>query len=249
MAIIAGIHATREALRCGQPLERVHLLAPLSARLREIVELCRGAGVPVRQASREQLDRLAPGTVHQGVVAVAAAHPYVGLEQVLARLDRPGLLVALDGVEDPHNLGAIIRSAYAAAADAVVIPERRAAGLTPAVAKAAAGALAYLPVARVTNLGRALETLKQHRFWITGLEERAEKAFFEIDYTGPTVLVFGAEGQGLHEHVRRKCDFLASIPVAGRIASLNVSVAAGIVLFEALRQRRAHASFPSDEGT
>lgn len=245
MAVIAGIHAVREALRAGRALERVHVLAqPKPAgRLREILELCRRAGVPVRQETREQLDRMASGTVHQGVVAVAAAHAYAELEAVLARLEgaganRPGLLVALDGVEDPHNLGAIIRSAHAAGADAVLIPERRATGLTPSASKAAAGALEYLPVTRVTNLGRTLEDLKQRGFWITGLDERGEKSLFEVDLTGPTVLVFGGEGHGLHQQVRQKCDLLARIPVAGRLATLNVSVAAGIALFEALRQRR-----------
>ncbi len=238
MSIIAGIHAVREALRAGRPLDRVHVQAGPSGRLRDIIELCRRAGVPVLQESRGQLDRLASDTVHQGVVAVAAAKSYVDLEDVIEGLAHPGLLVALDGIEDPHNLGAIIRSAHAAGADALVIPERRAAGLTPAAAKAAAGALEYLPVARVTNLNRALEDLKRRGYWITGLDERGDKSFFEIDMTGPTVLAFGAEGRGLHEQTRNNCDFLASIPVAGKIASLNVSVAAGIVLFEALRQRK-----------
>lgn len=240
MPVIAGIHAVREALRSGRPLDRVHLAEGRGpGRLREILELCRKAGVVVRRETRGQLDRLAPETVHQGVVAVTAAAAYAHPEAVLEELDHPGLLVALDGVQDPHNLGAIIRSAHAAGADALLIPERRAAGLTPAAAKAAAGALEYLPVVRVNNLGRALEDLKRRQFWVTGLDERGDKPFFEMDYTGPTVLVFGAEGCGLHQQVREKCDFLASIPVAGRIASLNVSVAAGIVLFEALRQRRS----------
>lgn len=249
-ATIAGIHAVREALRSGRPLERVHIQVSsrprahgeshdrTAGRLREILELCRRASVPVRRETREQLDRLAPGTVHQGVLAITAAHAYVELEAVLQRLNHPGLLVALDGIEDPHNLGAIIRSAHAAGADLLLIPERRAAGLTAAASKAAAGALEYLPVARVTNLNRTLDDLKRRQFWVTGLDERGDKNFLEIDFTGPTVLVFGAEGHGLHEQTRQKCDFLASIPVAGRIASLNVSVAAGIVLFEALRQRQ-----------
>ena len=202
------------------------------------MELCHRAAIPVRSEPREQLDRLAAGAVHQGVVAIAAAQAYADLESVLSRLDHPGLLVALDGIEDPHNLGAIIRSALAAGADALLIPERRAAGLSPATAKAAAGALEYLPVARVVNLNHALDDLKKRGFWTTGLDERAGKSFLEVDYRGSTVLIFGAEGHGLHEQTRRRCDFLASIPVAGRIASLNVSVAAGIVLFEALRQRR-----------
>jgi 23S rRNA (guanosine2251-2'-O)-methyltransferase len=241
MQFLAGIHAVREALRAGHSIDRVHvhLAERGGGRLGEIVELCRKAGVPVRRESREQLDRLVPGTVHQGVVAVVASHKYADLNELLDRLDHPGLLVVLDGIEDPHNLGAIVRSAHAAGADALVLPERRAAGLTAAAAKAAAGALEYLPVARVTNLNRTLEDLKRRRFWITGLDERGGKDFWALDFTGPTVLVFGAEGHGLHEQVREKCDFLARIPMTGRIPSLNVSVAAGLVLFEALRQRTA----------
>jgi 23S rRNA (guanosine2251-2'-O)-methyltransferase len=240
MAIIAGIHAVREALRARRPMERVliHAAERSSGRLREIVEMCHGAAVPVRQETREAIDRLAAGAVHQGVVAITAAGGYADLAGVLDRLDHPGLLVVLDGVEDPHNLGAIIRTAHAAGADAVLIPERRAAGLTAAAAKAAAGALEYLPVARVTNLNHALDDLKKRGFWVTGLDERGDKSYLEIDFRGPSVLLLGAEGHGLHQQARRRCDFLASIPVAGRIASLNVSVAAGIVLFEALRQRR-----------
>ncbi len=244
MGTLAGFHAVREALRAGRPLERVHLSQPAqgpgqaSRRLREILELCRQAGVPVRHQTREQLDRLAPGTVHQGVVAVAAAKAYVELGTVLEKLDHPGLLVVLDGIEDPHNLGAIIRSAHAAGADALLVPERRAAPLSGAAAKAAAGALEYLPVVRIGNLHRALGDLKRAGFWITGLDERGETSFFEVNFRGPTVLVFGAEGRGLRQQTRQACDFLAAIPVAGKIASLNVSVAAGVVLFEALRQRR-----------
>lgn len=237
MQSIVGIHSVREALRSGRTVEAVHLQDGAGTRCAEIVDLCRKAGIPVRQAPRQALDRLAGGAVHQGVVATIAAKAYAELEDILEKLAHPGLLVVLDGVEDPHNLGAIIRTAHAAGADAVVIPERRAAGLTPAAAKAAAGALEYLPVARVTNVARTLEMLKERSYWVVGLDERAEKGFREIDYRGSCVLVLGAEGHGLHQLVRQKCDFLASIPTAGSLGSLNVSVAAGIVLFEAARQR------------
>ena len=236
--IIAGIHPVKEALRSGRAIERVHVSAERGARLGEILDLCRAAGVPVRREARPQLDRLAPGAVHQGVVAVVAAHRYADLWDLLDRLDHPGLVVVLDSIEDPHNLGAILRSAHSAGADVLVLPERRAAGLTAAAAKAAAGALEYLPVARVTNLNRSLEDLKERKYWVTGLDEHGDKLFWEVDYRGPTVLVFGGEGRGLHQQVREKCDFIARIPMAGRVPSLNVSVAAGIVLFEALRQRR-----------
>jgi 23S rRNA (guanosine2251-2'-O)-methyltransferase len=143
----------------------------------------------------------------------------------------------LDGVEDPHNLGAVIRTAHAAGASAVVIPERRAVGLTESVAKSAAGALAVLPVVKVTNVNRTLETLKESGFWIYGLDERGTEPYYNVEITEPAALVFGAEGHGLHEHTRRHCDFLLRIPMAGQIASLNVSVAAGVVLFDWARRR------------
>ncbi len=246
-SIIVGPHAVGEALRAGRAIEEVHVLEGGGGRWDEIVELCRRAGIPVRREPRQALDRLSGGATHQGIVAVGGAHAYEELESILARLDGPGLLVALDGVEDPRNLGAIIRSAQAAGADAVIVPERRAAGLTPAVAKAAAGALEHLPVARVTNLVRTLERLKEQGYWVVGLDERAGKNFRELDYRGKCTLVLGGEGAGLRHLVRQKCDFLASIPTRGPITSLNVSVAAAIVLFEAMRQRNAECGVRSAE--
>jgi 23S rRNA (guanosine2251-2'-O)-methyltransferase len=237
VALRFGIHPVLEALRTGSPLNRVLIARESSAsqRLQEIVALCREHSVPVRFERRQVLDRLCGGAAHQGVAALGAAHQYRELEELL---ETARLLVALDGIEDPHNLGAIIRTAHAAGAAGVVVPERRSAPLTEAVAKAAAGALEYLPVARVGNLNRALETLKQRGFWIYGLDERGEHAYDAIDYALPTVFVLGAEGGGLHQQVRKRCDFLIRIPLAGRIPSLNVSVAAGVVLFE-WKQRQA----------
>jgi 23S rRNA (guanosine2251-2'-O)-methyltransferase len=234
MALIAGIHPVREALRAGQPLDRIHVLQPASARLQEIIDLARKARIPVRFDSRDGLDRLVRGVPHQGVVAVPAAQTSWTLDGVMPQAK---LLVILDGVEDPHNLGAIIRTAHAAGASAVVIPERRAVGLTESVAKAAAGALAVMPVVKVTNINKTLEELKQNNFWIYGVDERGEKAYHEMEITEPAAIVLGAEGQGLHEHTRRHCDFLLRIPMAGQIASLNVSVAAGVVLFDWARRR------------
>lgn len=242
---LIGIHAVAEALRAGRAIERVLVArGATNPRLQQIIEECRRAGVPLRFESRDALDRAAGSNSHQGVVAVVAAHQYKDLEHVVAAPGAPALLVLLDGVEDPHNLGAVIRTAHAAGAEAVIIPERRAVGLTEAVAKAAAGALEYLPVARVTNLNRALEFLKQKDYWLFGLDERAEQPYDRADYRGRIALVLGGEGKGLHQHVAQKCDFLVKIPVAGRIASLNVSVAAGIVLFEAQRQRSAGSELP-----
>lgn len=230
MPLIAGIHPVREALRAGQPMDRVHLAKGAAGpRLQEIIDLCRAARIPVRFEPRESLDRLVKGLPHQGVIAVPASHKTVTLEDVISST---GLLLVLDGVEDPHNLGAIIRSAHASGASAVIIPDRRAVGLTETVAKAAAGALAVLPVVRVSNVNRALETLKQSGYWIYGLDERGGEIYSDIDYSSPCALVLGGEGHGLHEQTRRHCDFLVRIPMAGQIASLNVSVAAGIVLFD-----------------
>ncbi len=230
-----GVHPVLEALRARRPLERVLIARGAGGpRIEEIVALCRELHVPVRFEPREALDRMAGSAVHQGVVALGAAQRHVDVEDVL---DGAHMLVVLDGVEDPHNLGAIARTAHAAGADALVVPERRAAGLTETVAKAAAGALEHLPIARVTNVTRTLETLKQRGFWIYGLDERGDQDYDRVAFTEPAALVLGGEGKGLHDLVRRHCDFLVRIPLAGQISSLNVSVAAGIVLFEWKRRR------------
>jgi 23S rRNA (guanosine2251-2'-O)-methyltransferase len=234
MSPLRGIHPVREALRAGRPLDRVLIVKGAAGpRLQELIELCRERKVPVRFETREQLDRAAGGEGHQGVIAFGAAERYAKLEETAAA---GGLHVVLDGVEDPHNLGAIVRTAHAAGAAAIVVPERRAVGLTDTVARTAAGALAYLPVVRVTNVSRALEELKEHRYWIYGLDERGEQAYDEVEFSAPTALVLGSEGHGLHQNVARHCDVLVRIPLAGEggtgVASLNVSVAAGVVLFE-----------------
>src|SRR5579864_4101848 len=234
MAVLSGIHPITEALRAGRPLERLLVAQGAGGpRLQAIIDLARQAEVPVRFEPRLALDRLAGSSAHQGVVALGAAKKYVELEAVA----QAGILVVLDGVEDPHNLGAIIRTAHAAGAAGVVIPERRAANVTDVVAKAAAGALEYLPVARVTNINRTLEELKERGYWIYGLDERGTEDYDRIEFSKPTALVLGAEGKGLHEQVRKHCDVLVRIPMAGKIASLNVSVAAGIVLFDWKRRR------------
>jgi 23S rRNA (guanosine2251-2'-O)-methyltransferase len=227
---LIGIHPVAEALRARRPLDRVLLAKGAGGpRLQEIIDLSRRNSTPVRFEERAALDRLAGSAAHQGVVALGAATQYAELEDVV---ERARMLVVLDGVEDPHNLGAVIRTAHAAGADAVVVPERRAAGLTETVAKAAAGALEYLPVARVTNVNRALEDLKRRGFWIYGVDERGDQDYDRLDYAERAALVFGAEGKGLHQMVRQHCDVLLRIPMAGKISSLNVSVAAGVVLFE-----------------
>jgi 23S rRNA (guanosine2251-2'-O)-methyltransferase len=235
MAILSGINPVLESLKAGRPLDRILIAKGAGGpRLQEIVDLARRASVSVRFEERGGLDRLAGTPAHQGVVAMAASQRYAELDDVAPAAQ---LLVVLDGVEDPHNLGAIVRTAHAAGAGAVVIPERRAVGLTDVVAKAASGALEYLPVVRATNINRTLDELKRLGYWIYGLDERGAEDYDAIDYHAPTALVFGGEGKGLHEQVRKHCDVLVRIPMEGRIPSLNVSVAAGIVLFQCKRRR------------
>src|SRR5437762_7697985 len=243
---LTGIHAVKEALEARRPVDRIAIArGRQDTRVEEIVQLARKLGVPVRFEDRGQLDRLADSKDHQGVVALAAARAAATLEDILAAANagagrgEKGLIVLLDGVEDPHNLGAIIRTALAAGAHGVVIPERRAAGLTDTVARASAGAIAHLPVAKVTNLARTMQELKEAGYWLVGLDERAEKNYTEVDYKSPIGIVLGSEGQGLHELTRKRCDFVVSLPTTGPVKSLNVSVAAGVVLFEALRQRNS----------
>ena len=241
MDTIWGIHAVREAIESGHSMQHVHFQQGLrNPRLRELMDECRHRGIPMRLDPAASLDRIAQGGHHQGVVAIAAGHRYATLEDVLAKKPENALLMVLDGVQDPHNLGALIRTACAAGALAVVVPERRSAGLTAAVAQASSGALEHLPVVRVANLDRTFETLKQHSFWIFGLDERGEGAYDQADFRGNCALVVGGEGKGLHQLLKKRCDFLIRIPTYGKLSTLNVSVAAGIVLFEAARQRRSH---------
>lgn len=244
---LTGIHAVREALEAGRAFDRIVIArGRQDTRVEEIVKLARERNISVRFEERGQLDRLAVSKDHQGVVALAlaAARAAATLDDILAAANagpgrgEKGLIVLLDGVEDPHNLGAIIRTALAAGAHGVVIPERRAAGLTDTVARASAGALSHLPVAKVTNLVRTMEELKEAGYWLIGLDEDATQSYTQADYTSLVGIVLGGEGQGLHELTRKRCDFLVSLPTVGPVKSLNVSVAAGVVLFEALRQRR-----------
>lgn len=240
MAILYGIHAVEEALAAARPLERLLIARGRGGpRVQQMVAAAGAANIPVRLVSRDELDRLAGTTKHQGVVAVSGSKRYADLEELIAAAPPPPLFLLLDGVEDPRNLGAILRTASCAGVSGVILPERRAAGITPAVEKVSAGASEHVAVARVTNLGRALERLKEAGCWLVGLDERGPQSLTSVDFTDPLGLVLGGEGKGLREHVRAKCDFEVSIPTVGPISSLNVSVAAGIVLYEAVRQRQA----------
>jgi 23S rRNA (guanosine2251-2'-O)-methyltransferase len=239
--IIFGIHAVEEALSArGRGFEYVAVVSGRGdARIQRITQLCRAAGVPVRAMPRDQLTRLANTASHQGVVAVTAEKQYTELEDIVSRKrGQHSFILLLDGIEDPHNLGAIIRTAEGAGADGIIIPERRAAGVTGTVVKASAGASEYLPIARVTNASRALEDLKERNIWTVGLDERGGKLYDQIDYKMDCALILGAEGRGLHEQIRKRCDFLVKIPMLGKVPSLNVSVAGAIVMYEVARQRR-----------
>lgn len=245
MNYIYGLNAVSEAIKArGRAFQWVGLAKERhDLRLQRIIEECRKLGVPVRFLQRTELDRLAGNAAHQGVVAVTSAKQYSGLDDVIdAKRGLHSLIVVLDGVEDPHNLGAILRTADAAGADGVVIPERRAAAVTGTVTKTSAGASEHLPIAKVTNIARSVEELKERNIWVVGLDERGSQTYDAIDYNMDCAVVLGAEGKGVHELVARKCDFLVSIPMLGKVSSLNVSVAAGVVLYEIVRQRRTKAA-------
>ncbi|HEX8117279.1 MAG TPA: 23S rRNA (guanosine(2251)-2'-O)-methyltransferase RlmB [Pyrinomonadaceae bacterium] len=254
-AHVFGVQPVLEALRAGaRPIERLTVAEGAhESRLREILEIARYADIPVRRVPRAELQRIAAGANHQGVIATIAAAHYTHAEDLLDQLaarvgtQDPPLAVVLDGVEDPRNLGAVIRTAECAGAHGVFVPERRASGLTETVAKAAAGALEYVPVARAANVVRLLEELKGRGVWTIGTAADATTSYTDWDWTQPCALLLGGEGEGLRRLVRERCDVLVSVPLRGRIESLNVSVAAGVVLYEAVRQRLARRETPNEE--
>jgi 23S rRNA (guanosine2251-2'-O)-methyltransferase len=244
MNYIYGINAVAEALKArGRAFQWVGIAKERhDLRLQRVVEESRRQGIAVRSLSRAELDRMAGNNAHQGVVAVTSAKQYSGLDDVIsAKRGQQSLIVVLDGVEDPHNLGAILRTADAVGADGVVIPERRAAGVTALVTKASAGASEHLPIARVTNIARTVEELKAQNVWTVALDERGSQTYDSLDYNMDCAIVLGAEGKGVHDLVLKKCDFVVSIPMLGKVPSLNVSVAAGVMLYEVVRQRRKKA--------
>lgn len=241
--LIYGLHAVRESLLGQQrkPLE-LFLLKGQGARLDEVAKAAATAGVPLRLRERGDLDRLAGTSHHQGAVLRVEAFAYQDLEDLLGRWRNSGgraFFLLLDGITDPHNLGAILRSAEAAGCHGVVVPKDRSCPVTPVVDKASAGALAHLPLVQVTNLARTLEELKREGVWVFGLAgEAGASPLFGVDFTGDVALVIGSEGEGLRPNVRRHCDGLVALPMAGAVSSLNASVAAGVALFEVVRQRQ-----------
>ena len=243
MEVLYGLHPVEEALKAGRR-RFDHVLVAREredARIESLVTLCRKSGVRVRQESREQLTQMAQTPAHQGVVALVHPQEFLSIEDLFAPnpSGAPRLLLALDGVEDPQNLGALLRVADGAGVDGVLLTERRSAPLSPVAVKASAGAAEHLRIARVVNLVRALEELKKQNIWVIGLDERGTSDYDQFDLTGNCVLVLGREGAGLHDLVRRTCDHLLRIPMAGGVSSLNVSAAGAVVLYEAFRQRRA----------
>lgn len=235
---IYGINPVVEALKADR-VTALRVSARADDRLAEILKLAERSGIPVRRANAHELDRFAKGGVHQGVVADVKDQEHIGVEDLIVGAAGVPLIVVLDGIEDPHNVGAILRTVDAAGCDGVVRQSRHAARLDGAAAKASAGAVSHVKIAEVVNIARALESLKDAGVWTVGLAGDAQKRYDEIDYTLPTAIVLGAEGTGLRRLVRERCDWLVSVPMRGHVQSLNVSVTAGIALFEALRQRNS----------
>jgi len=236
-----GIHPVREAIAArGDRMREIWVSRGVSSHvLRELIAEAEAAGVPVRAKERSRLDAKAGTTAHQGVVAFLTPYAFIDLDGVLtaARNDEPALILVLDGIQDPQNLGSLIRTAYVCGAHGVVIPRDRAARPTAAVNKASAGALEHTRVAQVTNLARTIELFKEEGIWVVGLTMEAERPIFEVDLRLPTALVVGGEASGIRALVKRSCDWLAAIPQRGRLNSLNTATAGAVALYEALRQR------------
>lgn len=238
---IEGRNPVLEALRAGREINK--LLVAKGAKegsIREVLGLAHHAGVIIQEVDRERLDAMAEGRNHQGVIAMVAAHRYYDLDEILERATASGqdpFLLVLDSIEDPQNLGSLLRTADAAGVHGLVIPERRAVGLTETVAKVSAGAMEYVPVARVTNIGRTLDELKEKGFWVVGTHQDARELYYQAKLTGPLAVVIGSEGKGMGRLVTEKCDFTVRLPMLGHVTSLNAAVAGAILVYEIRRQR------------
>ena len=239
--MLEGRNAVQEALAAGRPIDKLYIAAGETDRaLARLAAMAKEAGAAVVETDRRKLDQLSATGAHQGVVAMVAAHAYATVDEILENAKSRGeapLIVLCDDLSDPHNLGAIIRTAECAGAHGVIIPKRRSAGLTSIVGKTSAGAVSYLPVARVPNIPTLLKELQQQGVWIFGTAAEGTTSLYEADLKGPAAIVIGSEGDGMGRLVREGCDFLVSIPMKGRISSLNASAAAAILLYEAVRQR------------
>jgi 23S rRNA (guanosine2251-2'-O)-methyltransferase len=242
VSVIEGKNPVIELLKAGHPIDKILLadnIKPGDA-VTEILRLAQAKGIPVERVARHIIDKQSITGANQGVIAYAAVKEYVNLDDLLAlsaEKNEPPLYVILDGIEDPQNLGSILRTAYASGIHGVIIRERRAAGLTATVAKASAGAMWYIPVASVSSIAQAIEALKKSNVWVIGIDRIGEAEYTQMDFKSPTAIVIGSEGKGLSELVTKRCDFLANIPMRGEITSLNASVAAALVMYEAFKQR------------
>lgn len=238
---IVGRNAVREALRSGRTIQRLFITNDkVQGSLQEIIGLAKDKGIELRRVDDKQLSKYADGVVHQGVVALAAPVKFADLGEVLQNWssDKAPLLILLDGIEDPHNIGAIIRTAECCGATAVLIPKRHTAPINATVAKTSAGALESIPLVQVGNVAQTIEELKKQGFWVLGAHMEGQQTLYQADLTSPLVLVIGNEGKGLSRLTKERCDFLVTIPMYGRINSLNASVAAAILMYEAVRQRQ-----------
>jgi len=239
MNLICGINPVLEALAAGtRHFDRLLVVKGIrNRRVTEAITRASQMGVPLRFEARETLDRMSGGVAHQGVIAVVSPKPVISLERLMAEARPPALVVVLDGVEDPRNLGAVLRSVECSGADGVVLPERHSAGLSESVARSSAGALEYVKIARVGNVAQAIEELKAKGLWVVGFDAEGTERWDAVDLKQPTALVLGGEGRGIRRLVRERCDHLVSLPLFGHVTSLNVSVVAGIALYEVVRQR------------
>ena len=239
--IIEGRNAVTEALRAGTNIDKIYIMkGETDAALGHIASAARQAGIVVADADKRKLDNMSRTNAHQGVIAVAAVREYVSVEDILrtaADKGEPPLVVVCDELSDPHNLGAVIRTAECAGAHGVIIPKRRSAGLTAIVDKASAGAAEHMAIARVPNLPAAIKELKERGLWIYGTAADGQSDLWHTDFSGPLALVIGSEGDGMGRLVRESCDFIVSLPMKGRVSSLNASAAAAITMYEILRQR------------
>ena len=239
--VIEGRNAVIEALRAGETIDKIFILkGETDKTLGHIASKARAAGIVVVDADRRKLDNMSRTHAHQGVIALAAVREYVSVESILQAAEEKGekpLLVICDELADPHNLGAILRTAECAGAHGVIIPKRRSVGLTATVAKASAGAMEYMKVAKVTNIAATIKELKEKGVWVFGTAAEGSQVMYRADLTGPTAIVIGNEGDGISQLVRKNCDVMVHIPMSGRISSLNASNAASILLYEAVRQR------------
>lgn len=237
---VAGKHSVLEAMRSGRTINKIWI-AENTQNVQPIVSGAKDAGIIVQYVDKRKLDQMAAGVQHQGVVAQVAPFDYAELDDLLAAAEKSGkppLLLILDEIEDPHNLGSILRTADCTGVHGVIIPKRRSVGITATVSKTSAGAVEYVPVARVTNIAQTIEQLKEKGIWVAGADGAAKQEIYQTDLTMPLAIVIGNEGKGIGRLIKEKCDFLIKLPMFGRINSLNASVAASVIMYEVVRQRR-----------